>query len=375
MSKVFLYAPGSKGRRLAEALDAARLKQFDGMDFWDRGTRVSLPDDAVIVNWARVQLDLDGPRLLNGGSYCTENSASILRHLYQIGLRTMPISFHKGAKPASDGYRWIARRWNDTFHPQLQPLSGPYWMRWLDLKKEFRLHMFNGRCIKSGEKVPQAGLAVAKTEEAWLGLVAAAHPWWRSQQSGWTVEYDGFKSTDDMRKLAKRAVAMLGLNFASVDIGQDKEGHLFIMGVNPTPVLTEYLALVYARAIKRWVENPAIDGDEETPSLPPREAPYYNPPPQVMPAVGRRVGAANIPPLGANARHIVEEHRERARQVDALRGIVQHPWVEERAAVDAANAGRVIRAPRILDDNGDDDADEPDVLAFFDEPEERPQQP
>lgn len=352
MSTVFVYAPTPSGRRLAEALDASRLRQFDQMDFWSKGTRVTLPADAVIVNWARLQLDLDGPRLLNGGSYYTESSGRILRHLYNSGIRTLPTSWQRGAKPTGgnhDLHRWLARRWNDAFHPIDQPRSGRYWTRWMPLSREFRLHMFNGRCIKSGEKVPQLGLTVAKTEEAWASpSSSAAHPWWRSTRGGWTVDYDAFKSSDELRKIAKRAVMCLGLHFASVDIGLDHEGHYFVLDVNPTPVLTDSLLLVYTRVIKKWIENSKVDGEEDVPPLPPREADAYYPPPLPEPIRTRPAPAPGSTAGRAYARMDV------ARQDRAvLRG---------REALQAV--GLLDPDPFVLEDELDDpdEPDEPPVI-------------
>lgn len=310
MASVFLYTPGGKGRRLAETLEATRLKKFDGMDFWDKRTRIDLPTDAIIVNWARTQLDLDGPRLLNGGSYHTENVSQIMRHLYNSGIKTIPASFHKGPKPSggsSSLQRWLGRRWDDTFHPTNQPVIGLCWARWMDLKREYRLHMFNGRCIKSGEKVIQEGFTVAKSEHVWTP--DTAHPWWRSSKSGWTVDYDHFKSTDAMRSLAKKAVSTLGLHFAAVDIGQGDDGALYILNVNPTPVLSTHLAFLYGRVIMKWVDNPKAEGEEETLTLPPREAEYYQPPPMPMPqpvyrvATGPRLGEVAVAQQGNENRY------------------------------------------------------------------------
>lgn len=357
VASVFLYAPGGKGRRLAEALDASRLKTFDGLDFWDKGQRLTLPPDAVIVNWARVQLDLEGVRLLNGGSYHTEDTKHILRALYSSGFKLLPTSFSRGPQPSGGAnvlHRWLSRRWDDSFHPLHQPAIGHTWTRLVDLKREFRLHMFNGRCIKSGEKVVQTGLTIAPTERAWVES-QSAHPWWRSSQAGWTVDYDMFRSTDDMRKLAKRAVAALGLHFAAVDLGQDADGTLWLLNVNPTPVLTPSLAVLYARVIHKWIDNPKAEGEEDIPALPPREAPYYIPPPvPVAPNAGEWNGRISTTGRGGpDIRHHLAQQAVAPRAERALRHFIYEHTPDQAAAV-VDPAGEIG-----LDDDDEDVIDPP----------------
>ena len=61
--------------------------------------------------------------------------------------------------------------------------------------------------------------------------------WVRSRQSGWNVSYDGVSTSEEMRSLAKSAVAALGLDFGAVDLGVTEEGRVVVLEVNTAPSL------------------------------------------------------------------------------------------------------------------------------------------
>lgn len=141
---------------------------------------------------------------------------------------------------------WLARSnahigGTDLLRP---PARGDYYSKKENLVEEYRLHMFNGRSIRAGRKVPRDGMQ--------------PHPWIRSYDGGWRINYDGFQSTQAQRGLAARACDALGLTFGAVDMGVKADGTLLVLEVNRAPGLEGGTVTSYATAINRLV-----NGNEE----------------------------------------------------------------------------------------------------------------
>jgi hypothetical protein len=106
--------------------------------------------------------------------------------------------------------------------------------------REFRIHVMNGVSIRAGMKVPH---------------VDEPHPWVRSFEGGWKLDY-GTACQEFVRQrhrdAAKAAVAALGLDFGAVDVGETADKQAVVFEVNRAPGLDGVTTEVYARKIKEW---------------------------------------------------------------------------------------------------------------------------
>lgn len=131
-----------------------------------------------------------------------------------------------------------------------------YYTQKLNIDREFRIHVFNGLSIRAGMKVPrpdfcrrvdaryacdQCGYphAEARFDGENQLLPHGPHPWVRSYDGGWKLDY-GENSrryiTNTIRDAAKRAVTALKLDFGAVDVGL-VAGRPVILEVNLAPGL------------------------------------------------------------------------------------------------------------------------------------------
>lgn len=138
---------------------------------------------------------------------------------------------------------WLARALNHIGGADLlaPPHTPGYFSKKEPLTHEYRIHVFRGKVIRSGEKAPRRDTPV--------------HPWIRSYDGGWYLSYDGFSSTKDMRILARKAVAALGLDFGAVDLGLKEDGSLIVLEVNRAPGLEGGTVSAYVSAIQRWLRG------------------------------------------------------------------------------------------------------------------------
>jgi hypothetical protein len=248
---LYIYCPrrSNGALELVKALGAKRLRRFDGLEFWDKKKPFSpTPADAIIC-WGSTLPELEGIRVLNGLDKPV-NKAEELSLLTKAGVPTIRLY---GIAPADAPKAVVLpRRVNhlgghDLLHTPKQP---DYYVIKEDFVKEYRIHSFNQKSIRAGIKVPREGYKPVE-EAAWKeGL---CHPWIRSFDAGWRVNYDGFKSNAKLRRIAHQAVKALGLSFGAVDIGEKANGNLCVLEVNRAPGIEGNTIQAYVRAITKWL--------------------------------------------------------------------------------------------------------------------------
>lgn len=110
------------------------------------------------------------------------------------------------------------RRYDQTRRFRRPPT---HYTEWIDIAREFRVHVVHGKSIKLQEKLGGEPGTI------------------RNFQNGWRFMYpqDGIDRRL-VRDLAKEAVAVLGLWMGAVDIALDTDGELFVLEVNTAPCLT-----------------------------------------------------------------------------------------------------------------------------------------
>jgi hypothetical protein len=278
--QLFVYCPNpSNGARdLVHALNATRLRNFDGLNFWSKRTKFTLPDNAAIINWGGRLPELDGIRVLNGGGNSEDKYQELITLVNNVRTPNVYLVPRAGAIPRRRNHSGGT----DIIKPPKMPA---FYTQKLDFVSEVRIHSFSGKSIKAGQKKVRPGWKLAASEDEWLAAQKAdipliAHPWWRSYNTGWFIDYTGFKSTPDMRQQALESVAALKLTFGAVDIGVTSSDVLYTLEVNRAPGIEGNTISAYTRAIGRWLKQEAQEDDGEE-AAPPAAMPAE--PPIVVP--------------------------------------------------------------------------------------------
>lgn len=262
---LYVYCPrkSESAMNLAEALNASRLRNFDGLDFWARGKKKKLDEGDAVVCWGNPLPEVDGVRVLNGEDPGTKQEA--IRTLRAAGVATVqfltPDAWSQTLSP-NDQKRYIGRMFdhvggNDLLNP---PVSPDYYV-YKDLySHEYRIHSFAGKSIRAGVKTVRDGFTLCATVEDWKRGVQegrnVAHPWIRSFDGGWRINYDGFTATKEMRTLAHNAVRALGLTFGAVDIAvRASSGEFTVLEVNRAPGIEGNSLVKYVEAVNRWLNG------------------------------------------------------------------------------------------------------------------------
>lgn len=252
---LYVYCPrkSNGALELVKSLGANRLRRFDGMHFYDGKRRFSLVEGDTLVCWGATVPELEGVRVLNS-SPARLNKLSEIRALQAAGVKTVQL------------HAEVGKRQDEVILPRsanhqggrdllVTPDLPDYYVRKEALVREFRLHSFAGRSIRAGVKQPREGFQPA-TEAEWKPESNLYHPWIRSYDAGWRVNYEGFQSEGKMRKIAHAAVTALGLTFGAVDIGEKQLGVLIVLEVNRAPGIEGGSIQTYTRAIQRWLNEP-----------------------------------------------------------------------------------------------------------------------
>ena len=135
------------------------------------------------------------------------------------------------------------------------PTDPDYWVLKETIAKEFRVHSFMGRSIRSGVKVPRDGWEPVGNYDM-PGDIPGRTPlyskWVRSWDGGWRISYDSHSVRQKHRDIAHAAVKALGLDFGAVDVAERPDGSVFVLEVNRAPGIEQGTLSAYARAIEAW---------------------------------------------------------------------------------------------------------------------------
>jgi hypothetical protein len=275
---IYIYRPkhSAGGEELAYALTAAGI----GARFIRKERELQLEDRLICWGWAYPGV-LPGIHVLN--NVAPPSKLNEARLLQQAGVPTVevvsdnrrppavpidrgtfelpgPVVSELGARllindlelwlqaPLPPQVEWLPRA-NDHCNGDDLLFEGwadggvaDFYVKKETLAREIRIHSFLGKSILAGVKVPKRGVE--------------AHPWIRSTNAGWTIQYGGFRSTPEQRALAHAAVAACGLQFGAVDIGIRPDDSMLVLEVNRAPGLDGTVELApYIKAIQGWVST------------------------------------------------------------------------------------------------------------------------
>lgn len=266
---LYVYCPrrSTSAFDLVKELGAKRLRKFDGLNFWDKKTKIFVEPASSIVCWGTTLESINGYKVLNS----RPDSMNKYQELVKLSMGGVSVPQPRLPEPGTTdaefkkagylGRTFWHQEGNDFLkHTWRMP---DYYTKKINFVKEFRLHTFLGKSIRAGEKVVKKDHTLVESEKLWKPDSNLAHPWIRSYNTGWYVRYDGFSSTPEMRAISNKACKLLGLSFAAVDLGMDAGGKLYVIEINTAPGIEGGTLKAYAKAITKWYE-----GEPEGPADP-----------------------------------------------------------------------------------------------------------
>jgi len=130
--------------------------------------------------------------------------------------------------------------------PTTPLVYAPLYVKYKKKKKEFRVHVFQGRVIDVSEK-----RRVRKENRP-----AEFDGYIRNHANGWVFCRDGVVRPDDLDTLAISAVTACGLDFGAVDIiWNEKDDLSYVLEVNTAPGLEGTTLERYKQAILAWMNS------------------------------------------------------------------------------------------------------------------------
>lgn len=113
-------------------------------------------------------------------------------------------------------------------------------------KKEFRVHVFQGRVIDVSEKRRRSKAVRPDNFDGYI----------RNHSNGWVFCRDSVVRPADLDALAVSAVQALGLDFGAVDIiWNERDNACYVLEVNTAPGLAGQTLTSYISAIAQWSRN------------------------------------------------------------------------------------------------------------------------
>lgn len=221
---LYVYCPvGSTGAALvAKEAGAKRVKALPK----------TKKGDTIIFWGASLVGDFDEVKTLNNVPRVTKQKELSLLEKGGVSVPAFSLTPREG---------YVARRADHQGGKDLLSgrKKGDFYVEKLDLKREFRVHIWRGQSIRLGMKMPREGVP--------------QHPWVRSYDGGWKISYgkEAQQSVSPgVREAAKKAVSVLGLDFGAVDLGVTTSGKIVVLEVNRRPGAEGKTALTYGKLIK-----------------------------------------------------------------------------------------------------------------------------
>src|ERR1035437_7107838 len=184
MIYVYRSKISDSAKLLADGLEGDRLKLFNGQTFQRRegGTIIRPRRHDVIVCWGEELPAIEGPRILNGAPILNKMDAAL--KLKAEGVETVEVTTERPpvvepltfdvqrntinrvdaqvlirdlqafiARPDPINNEWLPRTNNHLGgHDLMNPPAHPdYWSKKENIIEEFRIHIFNGKSIRSEE--------------------------------------------------------------------------------------------------------------------------------------------------------------------------------------------------------------------------------
>ena len=246
MSRVAVYRklPSDGACALVDALKSV------GVDAY-RARRWPTTEGEVVVCWgtSMAAVTYPGQRVFNG--YRVGNKLEELR-LLSRGVPGHGLEFcdaNRAGPPEEDA--WLGRRfYHQSAYDLRETPDGAaepdFYVRKLNISCEYRVHVFGGKAIRVGKKMPDPD-------------ARSRHEWIRSLETGWIINYGkSWREADaarmpELRRVARAAVKAVNYDFAAVDLGvENGTGRIVVFETNQAPALRNFnTALAYAKAIQK----------------------------------------------------------------------------------------------------------------------------
>ena len=175
-----------------------------------------------------------------------QNKRWEIKKCKEKGISTVPFftSLLEALKASKEGAVW-GRKLNHTqgkdiiiypwYNLKFIPKKRDFYTVEIQKAKEYRVHVFCGRAVRSGTKIKEQG-----TYDG---------PIWNLGH-GYSIRYE-HPATKAAWELAKESVEACGLDFAAVDILEDKDGKVYFLELNTRPGLHGNTCEKYASKIMK----------------------------------------------------------------------------------------------------------------------------
>lgn len=118
--------------------------------------------------------------------------------------------------------------------------DAPLYVEYIPKRKEFRVHVFNGKVIDVQEKRKR------RDSDADTQI--------RNHENGWVFCHENIQEPGDLREQAILAVKSCGLLFGAVDIvWNESRNKSYVLEINTSPGLAPSTAAKYAEGIRQWL--------------------------------------------------------------------------------------------------------------------------
>lgn len=235
---------------------------------------VSILNKPAAVNIAANKL-MALQALKNAGVRIPDFTTSLAEAQRWLNNFNVVVERHELRGNSGEGIRIVTLH-DDEMEDSLQ--YAPLYTKFIPKTAEFRVHVFRGEVLDYIEKKKLVGERRPANFNKYISSI----------NYGWVFSRTGVMDVPEVRQLAIKAVAALGLDFGAVDIVY-ADGLPYVLEVNTAPGLSGITLVKYANAFRRYMGQPDLPGHVTASIVGSVDQPITTQPPLRVGAVGANI--------------------------------------------------------------------------------------
>lgn len=247
---MIVYIVGRENSKIYDHTTPVLLAELAGFTFVKGGAlkRIRPTDDDVLIRYGLTsypQKDLRFGEVFNTAKAIAKSSNKLAaaqlflaRKISTPMIWTNPRDIPDNAFPVVRRLKHHSRGTDIKLVANRRAMvAGDYYSQKIEGNDEYRVHIFDGECIRLQKKLPTG-------EVSWI----------HNTSHNYVID-DTFQHNHALEKkvidVAKRANAVVGLTFGAVDVLVSNTGQPYVLEVNSAPRLNKYGRQLYTFLIKR----------------------------------------------------------------------------------------------------------------------------
>lgn len=238
----------NRGNAVKSLIAALKEKGVKALLLKKQKSKFKAKQDDLIINWGNKEPINHNCQVLNKPNLIetTSNKISFFQLMKEKGLENLCVPFTTDKQVAQQwkqqGHTVVSRKYVASYGGKgivLDLVNAPLYTKYMESRKEFRVHIFDGEVILVQRKHDKAG----------------NNSKIRNLENGFIFRSKQIKVPPSILETCQKVIDATGLNFGAIDILYTSKDKQWVLEVNSAPGLKDDTLEKYTEAILKKVQN------------------------------------------------------------------------------------------------------------------------